>query len=223
MTEYKLENTAVRGVLITGGSGPPLEVVSSELSRAGSIIAADSGFDYAIENGIVVDRIVGDLDSVRNMKALHGLPDDTVIRIPHNEKDETDTEMGLRMLREMGYSDIVMIGGGGGRLDHLFGLFSLFERSFSPLIWYTDHAMVYRIDRRVAFRCRIGERVSFFPVGAEECNMETDGLKWPLDGLQWKRGDIGISNEAISDKIIVNMTRGRLIMICEYGRQEGIG
>jgi thiamine pyrophosphokinase len=45
--------------------------------------------------------------------------------------------------------------------------------------------------------------------------MHSDGLKWPLDGLTWRHGDVGISNVAIKDEVAIEMLTGRLIMVRE--------
>lgn len=45
--------------------------------------------------------------------------------------------------------------------------------------------------------------------------MESKGLRWPLDGLRWTRGDIGVSNEMTGNDFSVTMKTGRLIMVTE--------
>ncbi|TFG65203.1 MAG: hypothetical protein E4H36_00645 [Spirochaetales bacterium] len=45
--------------------------------------------------------------------------------------------------------------------------------------------------------------------------MESKGLRWPLDGLRWNRGDIGVSNEMTGNDFSVTMKTGRLIMVTE--------
>ena len=60
-----------------------------------------------------------------------------------------------------------------------------------------------------------GRIVSFFPIGEDNCKMKSKGLKWPLDNLLWKRGDMGISNIVIDDPFNIEMIEGRLIMVCQ--------
>ena len=55
--------------------------------------------------------------------------------------------------------------------------------------------------------------ISLFPVGNTTCCMESEGLKWSLKGLQWNKGDMGVSNLVISDPAYIKMISGRLIMI----------
>jgi thiamine pyrophosphokinase len=43
--------------------------------------------------------------------------------------------------------------------------------------------------------------------------MTSTGLQWPLDGLEWRHGDVGISNKVVDDVLRVDMLSGRLIMV----------
>jgi len=43
--------------------------------------------------------------------------------------------------------------------------------------------------------------------------MRSTGLKWPLDGLTWRNGSVGISNVACEEEVTVEMLSGRLIMV----------
>ena len=104
-------------------------------------------------------------------------------------------------------------GGGGGRLDHLMGIMTLFEREDHPNLWIADSTMVRAIDDTVVMEHCIGETVSFFPLGDRITTMSSKGLRWPLDGLKWKKGDCGISNLVSGERMQVTVKSGRLIMM----------
>lgn len=65
-----------------------------------------------------------------------------------------------------------------------------------------------------------GKRVSFFPVGRMPCRMRTGGLKWPLDRLEWRIGDFGISNVTVERYIDIEVLQGRLIMMYDLGHED---
>lgn len=205
----------MKGIIIIGGDLPSIEMTSRMVEDAAIIIAADSGFDYAWDNGIEVDYVVGDMDSTKYREVIEEMPREKVFRMPE-EKDETDTEIGLLMLKDLGADESVIIGGGGGRLDHLLGIVTLFHREIRPDEWYTDREAVCSIDRKRVFDGLKGKTVSFFPVGGEICRMKSSGLKWPLDQLVWKPGDAGISNVVVEDAMMIEPLSGRLICIYEY-------
>ena len=204
----------MKGMLIIGGNAPD-SIIVAELSRDFDIIAAaDSGFDVALEAGISPDIVLGDFDSVKSSDAVEDLPKHRLMKFPE-DKDATDTEIGLSYLHRSGCSHITIIGGGGGRLDHLIGILRLFERDMRPHVWRTDTAEVISIENEYEYHGKRGDTVSFFPVGHEICTMNSTGLKWPLDGLEWGRGDVGISNIVPSGRCRVLMKTGRLLMVRE--------
>ena len=200
------------GVVLTGGAAPPRAAVNFLFERSNEIVAADSGFDLALSYGVAPDFVVGDFDSVQNRVQLQKLNSDRVREFSH-KKDETDTEIAVRFLREHGETNIAVVGGGGGRLDHLIAILSLFDRGASPALWITDDAFVYSIEDDLVLTGQAGKRVSFFPAGRTECAMKSSGLEWELDGLRWRHGDIGVSNKIISDRLRVSLLTGRLIMV----------
>jgi len=210
--EWRMEETNLHGVLILGGEHPSIEITKKIIKNADLVVAADSGFDYLWENSLNYDYIVGDMDSTRYGHILTEIPEEKVLTAPA-EKDETDTELGLQFLKERGIEKITMIGGGGGRLDHLLGIVALFDREIRPDEWYTRNEGVVSIDREKSFRCLKGKTVSLFPAGVEECTMKSVGLKWPLDELVWQRGSAGISNVVIEEEVRITPITGRLLFI----------
>ncbi len=210
-----MKGKCVKGIVIIGGDHPPAELTLRLVEDAEIIIAADSGFDYAWKNSIEIDYVVGDMDSTELPEIIESLPKDKVLRLSE-EKDETDTEIGLQMLKEQGASETIIIGGGGGRLDHLLGIVTLFHREIRPDEWYTDKEAVFSIDRKRIFEGLKGRTVSFFPVGGGVCRMKSSGLKWSLDRLMWEPGDAGISNVVTDDAMMIEPLSGRLICIYEY-------
>ena len=205
----------MKGVLVLGGEHPSTDIIEECIIKADLVVAVDSGFDYLWENGFDFDYVVGDMDSTRYGRAIAELPEEKVLIAP-TEKDETDTELGLHFLKERSIDNVVMIGGGGGRLDHLLGIVALFDREIRPDEWYTRNEGVISIDRLKSFRRLKGKTVSLFPAGSETCTMRSSGLKWPLDELVWERGSVGISNVVVSDEVVLEPKTGRLLFIYPF-------
>jgi thiamine pyrophosphokinase len=207
------------GLLLVGGKSPDKMYIEPLAKRADYIIAADSGLDYAVRQSIHVDLVVGDMDSLENRTALKQFPNERIILFD-KEKDETDTEIGIRMLWEKNIKNITITGGGGGRLDHLLGIITLFDREVRPYQWITHSSRVVSIEESLEMDCEPGALVSFFPVGEQTCRMHSEGLKWELDGLEWKRGDMGVSNIIMKKRIHIAMKTGRIIMVKELGKEH---
>ncbi len=200
------------GILVTGGAYPERKHVERWLSEAALIVAADSGFDTARALGVEPDLVVGDMDSIGNRQDIESLPSASV-RIYPTDKDYTDTELGLQALADGGADRIIMIGGGGGRVDHFIGILALFDRDSHPALWVLPNAEVHSVEGRWRMHGAEGEIVSFFPAGTDTCSMVSRGLKWQLDGLVWQKGDAGVSNVVSDTRIEVDMLSGRLIMV----------
>lgn len=201
----------VAGLLFTGGAGP--KEAPEDLSLEGmTVVAADSGVHLALSWGVEPDLVLGDMDSIRDKALLDRFEKERVLRYAA-EKDYTDTELGLLALEERGVKETTIVGGGGGRLDHLLGIVALFDRDNYPRRWYTESDRVECIDRELLLEGLEGETVSLFPVGLERCRMESEGLKWPLDQLSWVKGDAGISNLVVADRCRIRVTQGRIILV----------
>lgn len=209
----------MKGLLITGGEKPAPELLNSLVNQYNLIVAADGGIDYALKAGIIPEVALGDMDSLEDPALLSGLKDTEVITVSP-EKDETDTELGLALLKDRGVDDITLWGGGGGRLDHLLAIRALYEGSNPPTEWYTAGERVVLIKDRFLMEGFNGRRISLFPVGSEECRMRSMGLKWPLDSLRWDNSRFGISNIVTQDEFIIEMVSGRLILIHDLGSED---
>jgi thiamine pyrophosphokinase len=107
----------------------------------------------------------------------------------------------------------VIAGGGGGRLDHLLGLVSLFERDKFPTLWYTSRELIQVVEGTLVVTDCLGQTVSFFPLGGTVSGMSSKGLKWPLDELEWNRGDMGVSNVFSEGRCTISVSHGRLLMV----------
>ena len=215
------------GIVFTGGNGPPPQTIRRLIGgKDALLVAADSGLVLAEEAGFRPGWITGDMDSLDDDSRLSGYPPHCVMR-HGTDKDFTDTELALSLVTEKGGDEIWIIGGGGGRIDHLFGIRSLFERDVFPCRWVTDAADIRCIDsgaaqRELSLRPEVGALVSVFPLGSGPWKAHSEGLKWPLDGLSWNRGFFGLSNEVAQGPFSIRAEAGRFMVIIPFPPgQEG--
>jgi thiamine pyrophosphokinase len=211
----------VRGIGFTGGEGPDATLAAALAGEADLIAAADSGLMAAEAAGLRPGWIVGDMDSLDDPRRLDAYPPDRVIHCPR-DKDETDTELLLSLLWERGCDEVWLIGGGGGRMDHLLAVYALFERERSPDRWITAGEDIRQVREGQTLH-RAPEfpgnsLVSVFPLGNGPWEAESRGLKWPLAGLPWKRGFFGVSNVALEGgedlrSFEIHVIRGRFLVI----------
>jgi thiamine pyrophosphokinase len=188
-------------LLVTGGDAPGFDLIQHRLEGCSFICAADSGLDILISWGIEPDLVVGDMDSISDPAILDRYPG--TIRHPA-DKDDTDTEIGIHELRNRGFQRILLIGGGGGRLDHLLAIRALFEKPWGQDEWLTHRERVVRISEPTGFTVPLGATVSVFPLSTGSSGMTSTGLKWPLDGLCWGPGEFGVSNRAVMPEVSIS-------------------
>ena len=244
------------GLLFTGGEGPDPRQIARVMEQAHPaknsaaapgtgyavsgaeddasgrllVAAADSGLLLAESGGIIPDWIIGDMDSLAEadpagLTRLAAYPPEKILRHPA-DKDFTDTELAFSLLRKKGCGKIWVIGGGGGRLDQLLGIRSLFERDDPPERWLTASDDIRCIGSAVVpSELAVSGHaplfpVSVFPVGTGPWEAESSGLKWPLAGLPWARDFIAISNVAPAGTFTIKAKQGRFLVMWPYSHKS---
>ena len=101
-----------RCVVIGGASITDYDVIRSYLKPEDFIICCDSGLKHREGLGVVPDLVIGDFDSHANPN----LAVETIV-LPR-EKDDTDTMAAVRDADARGFTDFLLLGVFGGRLDH---------------------------------------------------------------------------------------------------------
>ena len=98
----------MRGVLWCSGSQPSQSVIDAVLDEGVPVFGVDAGADRAVESGIEVEEVLGDLDSVdlaRWDRGLHELPD----------QSSSDLAKSISLLIERGFAEIDVVGIDNGR------------------------------------------------------------------------------------------------------------
>ena len=91
------------------------------------VLETEAGLHGAIDLGLRVNVVIGDMDSVdKAVLAAVEANGTTVTQLPR-DKDSTDAELALLKAVEMGATKIVLITKGGGRLDHELGVFAVLQ------------------------------------------------------------------------------------------------
>lgn len=163
------------------------------------VVAVDGGLRHAINLGLTVDWLIGDLDSV-NEHSLDAplVATARVIRFP-SEKDATDLELALRELAKLEFDCVTIVGLTGGRLDHALANLLLIARSEWPFqIRFGSAegwAQLITRDYPLTGAMPIDSIVSLLPVDTSVEGVTTRGLYYPLEDATLLLGStLGISN-----------------------------
>ena len=166
--------------------------------------------------GLVPAGLVGDLDSVSD----HGLAwaeAHATIQRHDPDKDHTDTELALALAVDLDPARLVLISGGGDRLDHtIAAVGALGHPSLTsiPAIegwWGSQHLAVIHGPGRANLDARPGTTISLIALHGACDGVTVTGVRWPLDGA--RLGPVvghGLSNVATGERVAITVSGGVL-------------
>ena len=204
-------------VVLLGGNAAEVRSLGV-LPTSTFVVAADSGVEIAQQLGLDVHAVVGDMDSITPtaLAALAALGTE-IVRHPV-DKNESDAELALRYAIQQGAQRVVLVSGGGGRLDHQLALVA---------VMFIDDLSDVRVEVRVAgsrayairggasmnIACDVGDVIGLLPFGGDAHGVTTSGLQWVLSNESLRvAASRGISNRAITNEVFVSVAAGRLVV-----------
>jgi thiamine pyrophosphokinase len=211
--------------VLGNGTWGRADIIQNLAKQADFVVAANGGWAKATAMGIPIDLVIGDLDSlnVKEHKELEKVKT-KVVRYPQ-EKDETDFEIALKHALSLNPKRVILWGITGERLDHSLANIFLLEKAARKdvgieIVTETEHA--YLVAKRLDLHgVKPGDTVSLLPISSQASEIRTQGLKYPLNGETLNRASSrGISNEAISPHVSIELARGVLLVAHQQSRQR---
>lgn len=210
--------------LIVAGGARPDPLVVNALPAADFVVAADGGADHALALGLSIDSLVGDLDSISvdGLKQLHAA--EIEIREFPARKAETDLELALSRAIEDKPERIVVIGIGGGRLDHQLANYTVLtaDRYHSALVeGLVGSARLTVIRGQVTLSGALGETISLIPIRGLAEGVSTEGLEYPLIGEPLYAGSArGVSNRFVAAEATISVEQGVVLAVQPFALKE---
>lgn len=193
---------------------PVSETLRKWWESADYVIAADAGYESARALGVKADLLLGDYDSAPAPK-IEG----NTVRLPA-EKDDTDTYYAVRKALEIGFEEVVILGGMGGRFDHTFA-------NLQTLLFLANHGVRgYLVDETTEITVLLPGTyeiprqedvyLSLFTTEKETTGVTLRGLKYPLTNHTIRNEfPVGVSNEFAAENATISLKSGGLyLMIC---------
>lgn len=201
---------------VLAGHDMPAELLRRWADSAEVLLAADAGADRLIEAGAKPTLILGDLDSISEKARACG-----VEVIPIADQSSTDCDKLLRIAGDRGYTEVTLASIEGDSLDHLIA--TVFSAVRAPVrvrlalrtgIGHVIHSGSFVLETRP------GRRVSLLPI--MPCTgVSLEGVRWPLlEAEMSPAGLVSISNESVSDSVLVRVGSGTALLVAEYPQEE---
>ena len=190
------------------------------------VVAADGGARHAGPLGLVIDRWVGDGDSlgeggIEDLEAA-GVP----IERARPDKDESDTELAVFAALALGATALTVLGAlGGPRVDHALanvGLLSMPAVQHLGVRLLAADARVRAVrapgpdggPARLDLDGRAGDGISLLPIGGDAEGVTTHGLAYPLrDEPLFEGRTRGLSNIRVRADAAISLRRGQLLVV----------
>jgi thiamine pyrophosphokinase len=204
-------------VVLTGGD-PASPALADHVPADAYVIAADSGLANARALGLDVDLVVGDLDSVEPGMLRAAEEAGAEIERHPVAKDRTDLAIALDAARRHHPTGrITVIGGHGGRLDHLLAnalVLASDEYADLDVRAFIGNATVHVVRREVELAGVRGEHLSLLPIHGPAHGVTTSGLLYPLHDETLLPGDTrGVSNEFERASATIRLREGVLLAV----------
>ncbi len=184
---------------------------SIDLTQYATVAAADSGYDLAVGLGLKVHLLLGDMDSIT---ASH-IPDDVEVMSYPQDKDYSDTVLGLKTLADRGISDVLVLGGGEGRLDHLLSLCREFSKASAVIHWITRLEHIWVLNKEtLELKGLEDTRISIFP---------EPGVTVNATGLLWSTRDVAysLSNRMTGSTCTISVQGGSALVMMDISGYLG--
>jgi thiamine pyrophosphokinase len=208
-------------VVVFAGGDPVDGELLATLPSSARVVAADSGLHHAQALDIPVDVVVGDFDSVDPARLDAAVAAGATVERHPADKDFTDLELALLVALRLGATEVLVVGAGGGRLDHfLANLLLLASDEFASMrvvaLIGNERITVVRGEREL--RGAPGSLLTLLPVGGPARGVRTKGLRFPLAHEDLPAGTSrGVSNELVEPVATVDLDAGVLFAVQAEG------
>ncbi len=178
------------------------------------IIAADAGLLTLQKLRLKPHILLGDFDSLGEPEVPDGCE---LLRVPA-EKDDTDTQLAVRVALERGARELVIIGGLDGRLDHTLSSLAVLEDLNAKHVRCVitsgkNRARFLRNDSALILRSHF-RYLSLIAADPKVKGVTLEGCKYPLKKATLTRlCQYAVSNEITGNCAFLDVRRGGVWVI----------
>ena len=192
--------------VILNGQMPTDDTIINQITNSDYIIAVDGSANKLFDIEIIPDVIIGDLDSLQNIKNK----DIELVETPNQNK--TDFRKTLEWCIEKNILNISIFGISGESEDHFLGNYYTLSDFGEKISWkaFTDFSVISPCVGNKKFESFKGQKVSLFCMkGSSTVNSEN--LEYPLKAYQLQPSEDAVRNISLKDNFTIESTNIILI------------
>jgi thiamine pyrophosphokinase len=204
-------------LIITNGNPPSKFLVNYFINKGyNKIFCADGALKALIKFNIVPDFIIGDLDSIYENEIVKLSPSTRLIKI--SRQSDSDVEKCIKHAIKLKYTEAVLLGADGGRLDHSIANLSQVIKYFPRIILkiVNNDSFLFPITKKIQMNSIKGEIISIFAFSSK-VRVSTEGLKYKLTNalLVFGRSE-SLSNSAMKRLISIEVKNGIAFVVRDF-------
>ena len=192
--------------VILNGQMPTDDTIINQITNSDYIIAVDGSANKLFDLEIIPDVIIGDLDSLQNIKNK----DIELVETP--DQNKTDFRKTLEWCIEKNILNISIFGISGESEDHFLGNYYTLSDFGEKISWkaFTDFSVISPCVGNKKFESFKGQKVSLFCMkGSSTVNSEN--LEYPLQSYHLKPSDDAVRNLSLEDHFTIESTTTILV------------
>ncbi|MEJ2193609.1 MAG: thiamine diphosphokinase [Ignavibacteriaceae bacterium] len=201
-------------IILAHGKPPRKSIINYFQNRDyNTLICADGGANSAIKMNLVPDVIIGDMDSISNESKRKFKK--TSRFIPVSRQNDTDVEKSLKYVIKNGYTEVLLTGVTGNRLDHTICNLGIVLKFFPQIgiSLIAEDSYLKPYNGYIKLRSLRGETFSLYGFD-KKTKIKSKGLKYPLKDVILPFGEKeSTSNVSISSVVELNIRNGVILVV----------
>lgn len=210
-------------VIIADGDFPKTEYPRYLIKTADILVCCDGAFETFLKESADIftesklpDVVIGDMDSLsESIKTKYS----NIIQKVDEQENNDLTKAFLYTVEN--YPDVKFIhilGASGKREDHTIGNMSLlmeYTKRFGEKItidMISDYSIMFAATNSLSFECGIGRKISLITPDPS-LKLISDGLQWPLEGVELSNWWVATLNKATKDRIRIEFSHPSMLLI----------
>lgn len=192
--------------VILNGQMPTDDTIINQITNSDYIIAVDGSANKLFDLEIIPDVIIGDLDSLQNIKNK----DIELVETP--DQNKTDFRKTLEWCIEKNILNISIFGISGESEDHFLGNYYTLSDFGEKISWkaFTDFSVISPCMGNKKFESYKGQKVSLFCMKGSS-TVNSKNLEYSLQSYYLKPSDDAVRNLSLEDYFIIESTNTILV------------